>query len=131
MDQSFADSKKNEMVSLSLTEASLSSVCTERHGIDACMIGTQYGDPENPVCARLTLTGSLVILTEDSDEFKFAQNALFERHQTMESWPKNHNWIIAKIDITDIWLIDFFGGATILSPEEYFSVPSPDDDTER
>ena len=45
MDQSFADSLKNEMVSFSLSEASLSSVCSQRDGIDACQLGTKYGDP--------------------------------------------------------------------------------------
>ena len=31
------------------------------------------------------------------------------------------SWVIAKIDLQDIWLIDYFGGATILDPKEYFS----------
>lgn len=120
MDQSFADTKKNEIVSLSLSEASLSSVCIEKKGMDVCTIGTKFGDPENPVCARLTITGSFVILDDASEEFLFAKKAMFDRHPTMSDWPSNHEWILAKIDIQDIWLIDFFGGATILSPEEYF-----------
>ena len=45
MDQSFADSLQNDMVSFSLSEASLSSVCAERHGLDSCTLGTKYGDP--------------------------------------------------------------------------------------
>ena len=75
---------------------------------------------ESPVCARLTLTGKFIPLEENSEEYTFARQALFERHSTMANWPTDHEWIIAKIDIQDIWLIDFFGGATILKPEEYF-----------
>jgi hypothetical protein len=121
MDQSFIDSTYNQMVSLTLSEASLSSVCTNKDGLAACTLGTKYGDPENPVCARLTLTGLLVVLEEDSEEYTFAQGALFERHSTMEGWPRDHNWVIAKIDIRDIWLIDFFGGASIVEPASYFA----------
>lgn len=121
MDQSFIDSKENPMVSLTLSEASVSSVCTDRDGLPACTLGTKYGDPENPVCARLTLTGKLVVLEDDSEEFTFAQQALFERHSTMEGWPTDHNWVIAKIDVQDVWLIDFFGGASIIDPASYFA----------
>ncbi|KAG7353156.1 pyridoxamine 5'-phosphate oxidase [Nitzschia inconspicua] len=121
MDQSFIDSVENPFVSLTLSEASLSSVCTEREGLSACMLGSKYGDPENPVCARLTLSGTLVVLKEDSEEHAFAQAALFERHSSMEGWPRDHKWVIAKINIQDIWLIDFFGGASIIDPASYFS----------
>jgi hypothetical protein len=121
MDQSFQDSKGNDRVALTLSEASLSSVCADREGLAACTLGTKYGDPENPVCARLTLTGKLVVLEKDSTEYDFAQEALFERHGTMEDWPRDHNWVVAKIDIQDVWLIDFFGGASIIDPSEYFA----------
>lgn len=80
------------------------------------------GDPEFPICARLTLTGTLVQVDADSDEYIGAQRALFERHQSMKSWPDDHNWIIAKLEIEDIWLIDYFGGASILSVDDYMAV---------
>ena len=129
MDQSFADTKSNDMVSLTLSESSLSSVCPRESGdLDSCMLGTKYGDPENPVCARLTLTGKLVALEENSKEHDFAKNALFERHSSMKYWPDGHGWVIAKIDIEDIWLIDYFGGATILDPTDYFAAMSNNGD---
>jgi len=128
MDQSFADSKSNDMVSLTLSESSLSSVCPN-DAIESCMLGTKFGDPENPMCARLTITGKLVVLDDDSEEHGFAQNAFFERHPSMRYWPKGHGWVIAKIDIQDLWLIDFFGGATILDPTEYFAAMSLDEDS--
>ena len=85
------------------------------------MLGTKYGDPESPMCARLTLTGKFVALEDGSEEHDFAKQAFFERHPSMKSWPDGHGWVIAKIDIQDIWLIDYFGGATVVDPEEYFA----------
>merc|ERR1711933_388993 len=109
-------------VSLTLSESSLPSVCPNE-ALDSCSLGPT-GDPENPMCARLTLTGKLVALDNDSEEHELAQNAFFERHPAMANWPKGHGWVIAKIEIQDIWLIDFFGGATVLDPKDYFAVGS-------
>ena len=100
----------------------ISSVCPG-DAIEACTLGGS-GDPENPMCARLTLTGKLVALEDDSEEHDFAEKAFFERHPAMKSWPKGHGFLIAKIEIQDIWLIDFFGGATVLDPKDYFAVES-------
>jgi hypothetical protein len=122
MDQSLIDSIHNPMVSLTLSEASLSSVCTNKDGLAACSLGSQYGDPENPVCARLTVTGELVVLDQDSPEYEFATSSLFQRHSTMATWPRDHDWRAFKIDIKDIWLIDYFGGASVITAKEYFSV---------
>lgn len=121
LDQSFLDTADNPIVSFTLSEASLSSVCAGRDGLDSCTLGTKYGDPENPVCARLTITGELIVLDGGVPEYAFAKDALFERHATMKGWPTNHDWVIAKIGhLRDIWLIDFFGGAAIIDPKDYF-----------
>jgi hypothetical protein len=122
MDQSLIDSMANPMVSLSLSEASLASVCGNKDRIEDCSLGSRYGDPENPICARLTLTGELVVIDKGSAEYDFASQALFQRHTTMANWPRDHNWIIFKMDIQDVWLIDYFGGAAIISPADYFGV---------
>ncbi len=122
LDQSLIDSMENPRVSLSLSEASLSSVCGNKDGLEECSLISKYGDPENPVCARLTITGELVVLGDDSSEYQFASTSLFQRHATMAHWPRNHNWLIFKIEIHDIWLIDYFGGAAIIPPEVYFGV---------
>jgi hypothetical protein len=71
-----------------------------------------------------------VVLDKDSEEYQFAQSAFFERHATIKDWPSDHNWVIAKIDIRDIWLIDFFGGATIIDVKSYFAVDDDDKDTQ-
>jgi hypothetical protein len=121
LDQTNIDIQSNPKASFSLTEASLPSVCSVKHGLKSCSTLGKYGDPENPMCARLTLTGTLVEVPADSDEFKTAQSALFQRHPSMVTWPANHKWIILKLIIDDIWFIDYFGGATIMSVDQYYS----------
>jgi len=126
MDQTFADTTENDVVALTLSEASLSSVCTDRDILSSCALDNKYGDPENPVCGRLTLTGKFEALKVNSTEYDFAKEAIFERHPSMMLWPENHSWTIAKINIQDIWLLDFYGGATIIEVNDYFaSTPTP------
>jgi hypothetical protein len=126
MDQTFQDMKSNPSASLTLSEASFASVCGSG-GLPACSIALnsndRYGDPESPVCARLTLTGTLVPVDHDSgdDEYQMALQALYQRHRQMQNWPADHDWLIAKLEIEDIWFIDYFGGASILNVEDYFA----------
>jgi len=140
MDQSFKDSLTNTNAALTLSEASLSSVCLDSASgheqqnqqqsaseatpttmnQQACQIGVNYGDPENPVCARLTLTGK-VREVKDPVEKEWALQAMFQRHESMKDWPTNHDWIVAKLELSDIWLIDFYGGASVLDLDKYFA----------
>jgi Pyridoxamine 5'-phosphate oxidase len=83
------------------------------------------GDPESPLCARLTLTGRMVQIPNDSSEFTALQEAFFQRHGQMQGWPVDHEWVIFALNIVDVWLIDYFGGATILTADQYYSVSVP------
>ena len=38
----------------------------------------------------------------------------------MPDWPEGHNWFFAKLNITNILLLDFFGGAITVPVKEYF-----------
>jgi hypothetical protein len=66
-------------------------------------------DPEDPRCARATFSGTIVKVT-DPEELSFATGALFERHPGMQSWPTDHEWTVYKINFTEIYLIDIYGG---------------------
>merc|ERR1711865_347218 len=85
------------------------------------VIGSTYGDPENPPCARLVLSGNFVRLAANSSEEATAKAALFERHPSFANFPPDHGFFAAKVDLDGIWLIDFYGSATIVSPEDYFA----------
>ncbi|XP_007935979.2 protein CREG1 [Orycteropus afer afer] len=77
-------------------------------------------DPQSPLCAHIMLSGSVAKVNET--ETDFAKHALFVRHPEMKTWPSDHNWFFAKLNITNIWVLDYYGGAKIVTPEEYFKV---------
>lgn len=45
-------------------------------------------DPEDPRCPQVILTGYFVIIDNTTEEYKFAEKAVFSRHPEMTSWPK-------------------------------------------
>uniref|UniRef100_A0A6B2F091 CREG-like beta-barrel domain-containing protein n=1 Tax=Bothriechis nigroviridis TaxID=88079 RepID=A0A6B2F091_BOTNI len=77
-------------------------------------------DPQNPLCAHVIFYG-VVEKVQNGTEADFAKTALFSRHPEMAFWPKGHNWFFAKLNIINIWLLDFFGGIKIVTPEDYFN----------
>ena len=85
-----------------------------------CAIGQPLGDPENPPCARLVLTGTVVKPDAQSDEAKRAMAALLVRHPSFANYPSGHGFYVAKLLISAAWEIDMFGGAAIISPADYF-----------
>ncbi|KAJ4972884.1 hypothetical protein NE237_006058 [Protea cynaroides] len=76
-------------------------------------------DPENPTCAKLTLTGKLKLVDRHSSEAEFAERALFSKHAEMKDWPKGHNFKFFKLEIEDLFLIDWFGGPKPLTLDTY------------
>ncbi|KAK1316949.1 hypothetical protein QJS10_CPA05g01875 [Acorus calamus] len=78
-------------------------------------------DPENPTCAKLTLTGKLKLVDSKSTEAKYAKQALFSKHPEMKDWPEGHSFQIFKLAIEDIFLIDWFGGPKPLTVEQYLN----------
>ena len=75
-------------------------------------------DAEDPRCARLTVSGRIhKIPSSETSSRKAAQAALFSRHPEMPSWEKakGHNFDFWTLELDEIWLIDFFGGASIIN----------------
>lgn len=98
--------KANNSVSVSIVMAE-SDICKKK-GWDAM----------SPVCAKLGLFGK-VVAVEGSEEM-FAKTALFTRHPAMKGWPKDHGWGVYKLVINTVYLVDYFGGATIIPVKEYY-----------
>ncbi|XP_043707365.1 protein CREG1 isoform X2 [Telopea speciosissima] len=92
-----------------------SSLTISEYPIGTC--GTT--DPENPTCAKLTLTGKLKLVHRDSSEAEFAEHALFSKHAEMKDWPKDHNFEFYRLEIEDLFLIDWFGGPKPLTVDKY------------
>jgi len=77
-------------------------------------------DPEDPRCAHVILTGEFIKLSSGSEEEDFARKSLFTRHPIMPDWPVGHHWFFAKIEIQNIQLLDYFGGAVTVPVKDYF-----------
>ncbi|KAI3713198.1 hypothetical protein L1987_71771 [Smallanthus sonchifolius] len=77
-------------------------------------------DPENPTCSKITLTGKLNEVEAKSEEAGMAKKALFSKHVEMKNWPKDHTFKVYKLDIEDIFLIDFYGGSKSVTVDQYF-----------
>lgn len=76
-------------------------------------------DPENPTCSKITLTGKLKIVDKNAKEAEFAESSLFSKHVEMKDWPKDHNFQFFKLEIENIFLIDWFGGPKPLTLDDY------------
>merc|ERR1711933_453425 len=61
----------------------------------------------------------------NQSEYDEAKATLFDQHPAMKSWPSDHSWLVQKLNITDLWVVDTFGGAANVSAVEYFSAPEP------
>merc|ERR1712048_1554463 len=120
------DLNASTRMSFAMSEAQLSGNAS----LAACETGSVFGDPENPPCARLVLSGNFVRLEAGSDEETTAKAALFERHPSFANFPPDHGFFAAKLEIDGVWLIDFYGGAPTITPEEYYAA-SPDSNSVR
>ncbi|XP_048862799.1 protein CREG1 [Brienomyrus brachyistius] len=76
-------------------------------------------DPQSPLCAHVIFSGSVVEVNDT--EATVAKNALFLRHPEMADWPSDHDWFFAKMNITQVWVLDYFGGVKTVTPEDYYN----------
>eukprot|EP00892_Ulva_mutabilis_P011301 jgi/Ulvmu1/8543/UM044_0077.1 len=82
--------------------------------------GCQYVDAEWPLCARVSVFGHAKVVPEE--EQADAADIMFARHAQMRSWAAlMHKWAFYEVHITDVRIVDFFGGFQKVSPEEYFA----------
>jgi len=79
-------------------------------------------DPEDPRCAHVIISGRFMPIKKGSKEEDFAKDALFTRHPAMKDWNSpSHGWFFAKVKITNILLLDYFGGAATIPVQDYFN----------
>lgn len=106
LDATIIDVMENDSVSFAISEMQ-TGYCQER-----------IYDAEDPRCARLSLGGRL-IKVEDVAEIEVAKTALFSKHPSMVDWyngdeQSSHHFGFYKLELEEIWLVDFFGGAALI-----------------
>ncbi|KAG7503130.1 CREG2 [Solea senegalensis] len=106
MDNTVSDLKSNPYASLTISEAE-GEFCRQ-----------MMYDPQDPRCARLTLTGKMVEVPPE--ELGFAKEAMFSRHPVMAKWPVGHKWFFMKLELIQVWLQNWIGGTSLIPIEDYF-----------
>uniref|UniRef100_A0A7S2CWJ1 CREG-like beta-barrel domain-containing protein n=1 Tax=Florenciella parvula TaxID=236787 RepID=A0A7S2CWJ1_9STRA len=113
VDQSMLDIAVNNQVGYTLSNA-------EALSSPACGSIPYAGDEESPLCSRLSITGNFVNIS-GTDEEEQATDALFKAHPAMKNWPADHSWFVGKLEITQLWEINMFGGASHITPAQYYA----------
>merc|ERR1711924_40516 len=85
----------NTRVSWALSEAQLSGT----NVVPDCVIGSALGDPENPPCARLVMSGEFTKLDNSTAEHDTAKNALFQKHPSFKNLPEDHGFFVGKVEL--------------------------------
>merc|ERR1711933_277468 len=117
----YGDDSTSSSASLTLSESQLGNVQTGSSELPFWCHINVIGDPENPPCARLVLSGNVKNVTK-SDELSTAKAALFKKHPQFADYPPSHGFFVAKLEITGIWMISMYGWASIITTEDYFKV---------
>ncbi|CAI5723519.1 unnamed protein product [Peronospora destructor] len=107
MDATGADLSVNSTASVAITMA--------QKGEYVCKM-----DVEDPTCWKLTLTGKVVPVS--MQQRHDAEKVLFSKHPQMEYWPEKHGFRPYVLDIENIILLDFYGGAKHVLVKEYFHI---------
>jgi len=84
---------------ITVSEASYNATC----GFAGTLV-----DPEDPRCAKITISGTMA--KSEGDDIATGKAALFAKHPQMKSWPDGHGFVVHELKITDVWMIDFYGG---------------------
>ena len=78
-------------------------------------------DNDSPTCGKVVLSGHMEKV-KDANEISWAKYGMFARHPATKDWPISHGFAFYKLKIENIYVIDYFGGATKhLNVTEYLS----------
>lgn len=108
MDATAADVAVHPNATLTICEAQLPGGCGDM-------------DPEDPTCAKLSITGELAPVRGGADAEDEARAMLFARHPQMADWPKGHEFQVYELTPATLRLLDFYGGPHDISPTDYFA----------
>jgi hypothetical protein len=87
---------------------------------ESSQCGAEKGtDPEDPRCAKLTLSGNVV--PSKGADIETGKAALFARHPQMKDWPADHGFSVFELHVTDVWMIANYGGGTPVTPANYYA----------
>ena len=99
--------------SLTISQAALDLTATS----NSCQASKL--DPEDPRCAKLTVSGTMTKAM--GDDIALGKAALFAKHPAMKQWPVGHGFTVYELKLTDLWMIDFYGGGGAIDTKMYYA----------
>ena len=112
LDATAQDLTSNPSCSFSVTEATFT---------DSLGCQDKGASAEDPTCVRVTLSGRMILAVKGSPQEEFGRQALFSKHPVMSEWPAGHDWGVYFLNISNVFVLDFYGGAVAVSPAEYIA----------
>eukprot|EP00947_MAST-08B_sp_MAST-8B-sp1_P001359 g1359.t1 len=111
------DIQRDPRVTLGFFEAGNATAGTDPY----CLPSPDY-DPEDPNCAKVHMAGKLRLVGDTSTPAgkAMAKSLVYWRHPAAVNWPSNHGWGIYTLDIDTIDVLNFYGGAASVTPEDYY-----------
>lgn len=77
-------------------------------------------DPMEPTCARIMISGETLKVEKNSEEYNFAAKAMTSHHPASKNWIDAHDFFMCKMNITQICVLDWYGGPHFVSLEDYY-----------
>jgi hypothetical protein len=101
-------SKNNQLTALFSMDQNL--YCTNRNM-----------DPMEPTCARIMISGEALRVDKGSHEYDFAAKAMSSHHPATAHWIDAHDFFLCKLNISQIAVLDWYGGPHFVTTDDYFS----------
>lgn len=76
-------------------------------------------DPMEPTCARAMISGQVEEVVGDKEK-DTAQKLFLKRHPAGSKWIDTHVFYLCKLNIGNIYVLDFYGGPHDVSAEDYY-----------
>lgn len=79
-------------------------------------------DPMEPTCPRVMFAGLAEKLVNGTSEYTFANDAFMSHHPAAAKWIVTHDFFLCKLVISEIIVLDWYGGPHNVSKEDYYNV---------
>ncbi|XP_065361623.1 protein CREG1 [Calliphora vicina] len=78
-------------------------------------------DPMEPTCARTIISGQINKMNRNGNEYDGALVSFVQRHPAAKNWLKEHNFYLCELNITNIFVLDYYGGPHTINITEYYN----------
>jgi len=79
-------------------------------------------DPMEPTCARIHLTGSVIKMDKNFPDYNIGMDSMLKLHPASSKWLQAHHFNLCKLQIDNIYILDYYGPPKRITPNEYYTV---------